>query len=89
MTEIVLTEGFLEDMRIVQREEKTDEILDRISLLESSPEIGSALLPPSIVRKYGPQVRKLIVMPFDVIYEYMLADDTVVVLALVHQRSVY
>ncbi|MDR3996182.1 type II toxin-antitoxin system RelE/ParE family toxin [Adlercreutzia equolifaciens] len=87
MAEIVFTEGFMADAAIVEREEKLDEILDTIALLEDAPEIGSAILPASIRRRYGSQVRKLVVRPFDIIYDYLPKDDAVVVLTLIHQRG--
>ena len=83
MAEIVFTEGFMADAAIVEREEK----LDTIALLEDAPEIGSAILPASIRRRYGSQVRKLVVRPFDIIYDYLPKDDAVVVLTLIHQRG--
>ena len=87
MAEIVFTEGFMADAAIVEREEKLDEILDTIALLEDAPEIGSAILPASIRRRYGSQVRKLVVRAFDIIYDYLPKDDAVVVLTLIHQRG--
>lgn len=87
MAEIVFTEGFMADAAIVEREEKLDEILDTIALLEDAPKIGSAILPASIRRRYGSQVRKLVVRPFDIIYDYLPKDDAVVVLTLIHQRG--
>lgn len=87
MAEIVFTEGFMADAAIVEREEKLDEILDTIALLEDAPEIGPAILPASIRRRYGSQVRKLVVRPFDIIYDYLPKDDAVVVLTLIHQRG--
>lgn len=87
MAEIVFTEGFMADAAIVEREEKLDEILDTIALLEDAPEIGSAILPASIRRRYGPQARKLVVRPFDIIYDYLPQDDAVVILTLIHQRG--
>ena len=72
MAEIVFTEGFMADAAIVEREEKLDEILDTIALLEDAPEIGSAILPASIRRRYGSQVRKLVgVQDLDIIYDYL------------------
>lgn len=87
MASIVFTEGFMDDVAIVEREEKLDEILDAISILEDSPEIGSAILSESLQRRFGPQVRKLIVRPFDIIYDYLPKEDAVVILTLVHQRG--
>lgn len=75
------------DAAIVEREDKLDEILDTIALLESTPEIGSAILPASIRRRFGPQARKLVVRPFDIIYDYLPKADAVVILALIHQRG--
>lgn len=88
MAEVVFTEGFMADASIVEHEEKLDEVLGAIALLESFPEMGSAILPSSIRRRYGPQVRKLAVRPFDIIYDYLPKEDTVVILSLVHQRGV-
>ena len=87
MAEIVFTEGFMADAAIVEREEKLDEILDTIALLEDAPEIGSAILPASIRRRYGSQVRKLVVRPFDILYDSLPKHDAVVVLTLSHQRG--
>ncbi len=87
MAEVIFTEGFMDDVHLVQREEKLDEILDRIALLKENPELGSTLLPQSIRRRFGSHVRKLVVSPFDVIYEYLPQDDAVVVLGLIHQRA--
>lgn len=89
MAEIVFTEGFMADAAVVQLESKMDEILDRIALLESSPELGASILPASIRRRYGPQARKLVVRPFDIIYDYLPAEDCVVVLTLIHQRGAW
>ena len=77
----------MDDAAVVEREDKLDEILDTISILEVSPEIGSAILSESLRRRFGPQVRKLVVQPFDIIYDYLPKEDTVVILTLVHQRG--
>ena len=89
MAEIVYTDAFIEDMLSVQLEGKRDEVFQRVDLLSSFPELGSANIPDSITRRHGDNVRKLVVNPFDVIYEYSPDEDTVYVLGLVHQRAAW
>lgn len=89
MAEIIFTEGFLSNAAIAEREEKLDEILDTVALMEDTPEIGSTIFPASTRRRYGPQVRKLIVRPFDIIYDYLPEADAVVVLSPIHQRGAH
>lgn len=87
MAEVLFTEGFLEDMAQVERADKRREIMRVLALLPHTPEIGSRALPPSIRASYGDTVRKLVIAPFDVIYEYHGDKDEVHVLALIHQRQ--
>ncbi len=78
----------MDDAAMIERESKLDEILDRIALLEATPELGSSLLPASIRKRYGSQVRKLVVTPFDIIYDYLPQENAVVILTLIHQRGI-
>ena len=87
MAELVFAEAFIEDMTQVILKSKRDEIMGVISLLESAPGIGSNLVPSSIRKTYGSSVRKLVVSPFDVVYEYCEEVDQVHILGLVHQRA--
>ncbi len=89
MTSLDFSEGFVDDLLKVERESKREEILAAIELLEHTPEIGSKLLPESITVRFGADVRKLIVSPFDVIYQYFPNDDTVFVHGLLHQREIW
>lgn len=66
---IAYTARFIADIQRVERSSKRDEILDAIELLPFVPEMGSTRLPESIVEEFGPQVRKLVVKPFIVLYE--------------------
>ena len=52
------------------------------------PEMGSTNLPQSISEKYGPDVRKLVVSPFLVLYK-LLDSDRVLVLGVMHNRAAY
>lgn len=87
MAELVFTSGFIEDTDLVERDDKLAEILDIVALLETSPDMGSNSLPASIAERYGANVKKLVVTPFDVIYEHLPEQDEVLIYALVHQRA--
>lgn len=63
-----------------------DEIFDTIDLLPHIAIMGSTNLPDSIATRYGANVRKLPIKPFDVIYE-ITDDKDFVVLGMIHQRS--
>lgn len=89
MASIDFAEEFIEDMLQVEISSKEEEIFEAISLLEEAPEIGSQILPLSIRRRFGSDVRKLVVKPFDVIYQYYPESDLVYVVGLWHQRAVH
>ena len=86
MNQIIYTDGFLEDMLQVQTQKLEDEIFDTIDLRPHIAIMGSTNLPDSIVMRYGANVRKLPIKPFDVIYE-ITDDEDFVVLGMIHQRS--
>lgn len=86
MNQIIYTDGFLEDMLQVNTQKLEDKIFDAIDLLPHIPIMGSTNLPDSIAARYGFNVRKLPVKPFDVIYE-ITDDKDFVILGLLHQRS--
>ena len=60
-----------------------------IEQLADFPKLESANLPASIVEKYGPHVRKLIVDPFLVVYEIDTTAEVVYILGLIHQRAAW
>lgn len=87
MAKLIILPSFFEDTDYVHSMDKLDEILDAVASLESFPNRGSNLLSDSIISQYGNGVKKLIVNPFDVIYEYLENEDTVLVHALLHQKA--
>ena len=87
MAKLAYAEAFIEDMQSVELKSKRDEIFDRIDLLADFPGLGSSNLPASVVTRFGGNVRKLVVDPFDVIYEHDAQSDTVNILGLIHQRA--
>ena len=85
-----ITEGFTDDViGKVTSERVVFRIYEAIGRLETIPELGSSRLPESVARQFGDQARKLVVPPFIVIYEVNEKEDTLDVLALLHQRQAY
>ena len=89
MARLVYTDSFIEDMTMVELASKRDEIFDKINLLSDFPDLGSANVPVSIRLRFGSSVRKLVISPFDVVYEHDQASDSVNILGLVHQRAAF
>ena len=87
MPELRYTEQFIEDASSIRLDSKRREVRRRIEQLLDFPEIGSANLPDSIVKRFGSDVRKLIIDPFIVVYEFDRTADAVNILALIHQRA--
>ena len=89
MAKLVYSDAFIEDMTTVELASKRNEVFDRIDLLSDFPELGSSNVPMSIRLRFGDSVRKLVVCPFDVVYEYDRSCESVHVLGLVHQRAAF
>ena len=89
MAKLVYTDAFIEDMTSVELTGKRDEVFDKVDLLSDFPDLGSANVPMSIRLRFGNSVRKLVVSPFDVVYEHDQASDSVNILGLVHQRAAF
>lgn len=51
------------------------------------PEIGSTNVPSSIQAIYGCNVRKMVIGPFDLIYEWTKAEEQITVHGLIHVRA--
>ena len=89
MARLIYSDAFIEDMMAVELAGKRDEIFDRVDLLSDFPDLGSANVPESIRSRFGDCVRKLVVSPFDIVYEHDRVSDSVNLLGLVHQRIAY
>ena len=88
MAEVLYADSFFDEMAQVETKRVRDNILDATELLAVIPEMGSTNLPKSISEKYGPDVRKLVVPPFLVLYK-LLDDNRVLVLGVMHNRAAY
>lgn len=89
MPELIYTEGFIEDAKVIALESKLAEVRASVDLLADFPELGSQSLPEFIVHLYGNRVRKLAVKPFLVIYEYRPEENEVYLLGLDHERTAW
>ena len=86
MPSVSFTDRFMREAAKVQTVKKRKELRRATETLAQFPEIGSANIAASIAREYGPNVRKLVVNPFLVVYEYDKEADCVNILGLIHQR---
>lgn len=89
MARLFYSEAFIEDITGVELTNKRDEIFERVDLLADFPDLGSLNVPDSIRMRFGDSVRKLVISPFDVLYEYDRASESVHILGLVHQRAAF
>ena len=89
MLELRYADAFVREASAIRLASKRQELRSRIEMLVELPQMGSSNLPQSIIEQYGPNVRKLVVSPFIVVYEINLESSTVDVLGLVHQRAAW
>lgn len=87
MPRVELTERFVGDAAGIWPDRAYDYAHRAVRMLESFPEMGSTDVPPSIVREFGEGVRKCVIAPFDLVYEYDEQSDVVYVYALVPCRQ--
>lgn len=86
MASMEYAQGFAADVAQISSQQVEAHLVRVLRMLEAFPLSGSPDVPPSIVREFGPGVRKCVVCPFDLVYEYDDARDVVFVHGLVHQR---
>ena len=83
MPRVELTERFVNDASDIRSDRVLDHVYRALRNLESFPQMGSTDVPRSIVREFGEGVRKYVVAPFDLVYEYNEGTDVVLVYGLV------
>ena len=87
MARMVYTEGFLDDASYIWSSTVQERLERALEAIEAFPLIGSNAIAPSIKEEFGPSVLKVVVKPFDLIYEYDAELDIVIVYGLVHFRE--
>ena len=87
MARMIYTDGFLDDAAAIWSGRVQDRLERMLRAIEAFPEIGSPDIPMSIKATYGAHVRKAIVEPVDLIYEYDPDADAVIVYGLVPFRA--
>ena len=78
----------MDDMLQIYSKKVYEAVFRAIELLPSVPVPRSTDLPDSILTKYGPMVRKMVVPPFLVVYK-ILDDGDFLILGLLHERSAF
>lgn len=89
MADIVFAAQVVEQLEAVRSERVPGNLMRAFEAIAAFPRIGSANLPQSVVERFGFGVRKFYVEPYDIIYEYHDAEDSVHVYGLVHYRATY
>ncbi len=89
MATIKYAKGFFEDAGTITSEKLQEELKRTLLAVTDFPEMGSPRIARSIREKYGNNTRKMVVGPFDLIYEFNKPEDTVVVYALMPTRAAW
>ena len=89
MPKVVLTDRFVEDASAIWSDRVLSHLFRVVESLETFPLMGSPDVPDSIIREFGEGVRKCVIAPFDLVYEYREKDDKVMVYGLVPCAHAY
>ena len=89
MPKMIYSGRFIDDASLIWSDRVMSELFTILKNIEAFPEIGSSNVPGSVKDEFGQNVRKVVVGPFDLVYEYEKSNDMVYVHALVHQRKAF
>lgn len=89
MPKMIYSDRFIDDASLIWSDRVMSELFTILKNIEAFPEIGSSNVPGSVKDEFGQNVRKVVVGPFDLVYEFAEESDTVYIHALVHQRKVF
>jgi hypothetical protein len=84
-----ITDGFKEDLLMVESDRVLEEILHVVEMLQTVPTLGSRDLPASIRHSLGNCARKIPVGAFDLVTIYDESAEIVTVAGLIHQRAAW
>ena len=82
MARLVVFDEFIEELGRVRSERIAQNIEGMLLTIEQMPGVGSSILTPSVVREFGSNVRKAVVSPYEIIYEYDQPSNTLLVYGL-------
>ena len=89
VAKLLFSEQFLGDAATISSPRASERLHRILRMLERFPESGSASVPPSIARQFGPNIRKCAMNPFDLVYRYDPENDTVFLEGIVNQKMAY
>ena len=89
LVRIIATDAFIESACQIYSSKIRNELSNALDTLEVCPEIGSKIVFESLKREFGENIRKYIIGPFDLIYEFFPNDGRIYLYDLVPQRAVY
>lgn len=84
---MIYTEGFLDDASYIYSPRVQEDLANALGAIETFPRVGSRAVPASVKERFGDDVLKIVVKPFDLIYEYLEEADVVVAYGLVPFRA--
>lgn len=88
MPKLIVSANYLAKRNEVSSARIRTNIDDMLRTIELMPGVGSSLVPPSIVRRYGDGILKALVSPYCIIYEHDRDNDIVYVYDLLDCRFV-
>lgn len=89
MARMLYSETFLDDVETIYSPRVMQHLRMVLQMIETFPRSGSSDVPASIQSRFGGEVRKCAIAPYDLIYTYQAEDDVVRVRGLVPQRSMH
>ena len=87
MARLIVFDGYVEARSKIWSERLGQNVDDMLRTIEQMPGVGSSLLPDSVIREFGPNVRKALVSPFEIVYEYDQETDIAYVYDLLYAPS--
>lgn len=88
MPRLEFSEHFANGLATLTSPRVEERVMRVLDVLETFGELGSSLVPESITRRYGGNVRKVADEPLELVYTFYPDEDLVRVEALVYGRSI-
>lgn len=85
---LIVYEGFIRKRSTIWSKRVGENVDNMLRTIEQMPGVGSSILPQSIRESFGPHVRKAVVSPYEIVYEYDEAGDVVYVYDLLYCPNV-